>query len=52
MDQRAPVLRSLERLKGFLWHSNVYQAFQVIQSVEGDLEVAVATSGDSTARKL
>ena len=25
---------------------------QVIQSVEGDLEVAIATSGDGTARKL
>jgi hypothetical protein len=30
----------------------VYQALQVIQSVEGDLEVAVATSSESTARKL
>jgi hypothetical protein len=41
-----------ERLKWFLWHGNVYQAFQVMQSVEGDLEVAVATSSDGTARKL
>jgi hypothetical protein len=49
---RAPVIRSLERLKWFLWHGNVYQALQVIQSVEGDLEVAVATSGNGTARKL
>jgi hypothetical protein len=48
----APVLRSLERLKRFLWYGNVYQALQVIQSVEGDLEVAVASSGDGTARKL
>ena len=44
--------RELERLKWFLWHGNVYQALQVIQSVAGDLEVAVATSGDGTARKL
>jgi hypothetical protein len=51
-EVRGPVVRSLERLKWFLWHGNVYQAFQVIQSVEGDLEVAVATSGNGTARKL
>ena len=30
----------------------MYQAFQVMQSVEGALEVAVATSEDTTARKL
>jgi hypothetical protein len=46
------VIRSLERLKWFLWHGNVYQAVQVIESVEGDLEVAVATSRESPARKL
>jgi hypothetical protein len=49
---RAPVLKELERLKWFLWHGNVYQAFQVMQSVEGDLEGAVATSADATSRKL
>ena len=51
-EVRAPVIKALERLKWFLWHGNVYQALQVIQSVEGDLEVAVATSSESTARKL
>src|SRR5262249_33662838 len=51
-EVQAPVTKELERLKWFLWHGNVYQALQVMQSVEGDLEVAVATSGDSTARKL
>ena len=51
-EVRAPGVRSLERLQWFLWHGNVYQAVQVSQSVEGALEVAVATSGDSTARKL
>lgn len=49
---REPVRRSLERLKWFLWHGNVYQALQVVQSAIIDLEVAVATSGDGTARKL
>ena len=43
-----PVTKELDRLKWFLWHGNVYQALQVLQSVEGDLEVAVATSGDGT----
>jgi hypothetical protein len=49
---REPVRRSLERLKWFLWHGNVYQALQVVQSAAMDLEVAVVTSGDGTARKL
>jgi hypothetical protein len=49
---REPVRRSLERLKWFLWQGNVYQALQVVQSAVMDLEVAVATSGDGTARKL
>jgi hypothetical protein len=49
---RAPVLRNLERLKWFLWHGNVYKALQIVQSVEMDLDAAVATSGHATARKL
>ena len=49
---REPVLRNLERLKWFLWHGNVYKALQVVQSVEMDLDAAVATSGHATARKL
>lgn len=49
---RDPVVRELERLKWFLWHGNVYKALQVVQSVEIDLDAAVATSGHATARKL
>jgi hypothetical protein len=49
---RDPVVRELERLKWFLWHGNVYKALQVVQSVEMDLDAAVATSGHATARKL
>jgi hypothetical protein len=49
---RDPVIRNLERLKWFLWHGNVYKALQVVQSVEMDLDAAVATSGHATARKL
>jgi hypothetical protein len=48
---RDAVVRELERLKWFLWHGNVYRALQVVESVEMDLDVAVAT-GESTARKL
>lgn len=51
-EVREPVRRALERLKWFLWHGNVYQALQVVQSVAMDLEMAVATSGDGTARVL
>jgi hypothetical protein len=49
---RDDVVRELERLKWYLWHGNVYQTLQVIQSVEMDLDATVATSGDGTARKL
>jgi hypothetical protein len=49
---RAPVVRDLERLKWYLWHGNVYKALQVVQSIEMDLDAAVATSGHGTARKL
>jgi hypothetical protein len=48
---RDAVVRELERLKWFLWHGNVYRALQGVESVEMDLDVAVAT-GESTARKL
>jgi hypothetical protein len=51
-EVRAPVTKELGRLKWFLWHGNVYQALQVMQTIEGNLEVAVATSHDGTARKL
>jgi hypothetical protein len=49
---RDPVVRELERLKWFLWHGNVYKALQGIQSVEMDLDAAVANDGHATARKL
>jgi hypothetical protein len=51
-EVRAPITTELDHLRWFLWHGNVYQALQVMQTVEGDLEMAVATSGDGTARKL
>jgi hypothetical protein len=49
---RDPVVRSLERLKWSLWHGNVYKAFQKLTDLVMDLDAAVATTGDGTARKL
>jgi hypothetical protein len=49
---RDPVIRDLDRLKWYVRHGNVYKALQVVQSVEMDLDAAVATSHDHTARKL
>jgi hypothetical protein len=49
---RDDVIRELERLKWFLRHGNVYRALQVVQSVEMDLDAAVANTGYATARKL
>ena len=49
---RDEVVRELERLQWFLWHGNVYRALQVVQSVEMDLDAAVANDGHATARKL
>jgi hypothetical protein len=48
---RDPVVDQLERLKWALWHGNVYKAFHKIAALAMDLDVAVATTGDSTARK-
>jgi hypothetical protein len=49
---RDPVVRNLARLKWCLWHGNVAKALQVVQSIEMDLDTAVAMSGHATARKL
>ena len=49
---RDPVVRALERLQWSLWHGNVYKAFQKLTDLIMDLDVAVATTGDGTARKL
>jgi hypothetical protein len=49
---RDPVVRNLERLKWYLWHGNVFKALQVVQSVEMDLDAAVANDSHATVRKL
>jgi hypothetical protein len=45
-------MRESERLKWHLWHGNVHQAVQVVQSVEADADVAGANNGAGAARKL
>jgi hypothetical protein len=50
--RREPVVREWERLPWFRWHGNVYKALGGVQSVERDLDTAVATSRDHPARKL
>jgi hypothetical protein len=49
---RDPVVRSLDHLEWYVSHGNLYKALQVVQSVEMELDTAVATSGQATARKL
>jgi hypothetical protein len=59
---RDPVVHQLERLTWSLWHGNVYKAFHKIAALvykafhkiaalAMDLDMAVATTGDATARK-
>lgn len=50
--RRDGVVQELERFKWFCWHGNVYGVLQVVQSVEMDLDAAVANTGHDTARKL
>jgi hypothetical protein len=49
---RDSAVRDLERLKWYLWHGNVFNSLQIVQSVEMDPDAAVATSGHATACKL
>ena len=49
---REDVVRELERLKWYLWHGNVYKALQVVESVEMDLDAAVANNGNDTTQKV
>jgi hypothetical protein len=49
---RDPIVHQLERLKWSLWHGNVYKAFHKIAALAMDLDMAVVSTGDATARKL
>ena len=49
---RSEVLKTLESIKWYLWHGNVFQALQHLQFVEMDLEGAAFENQEETTRKL
>ncbi len=49
---REPVLKGLESTIWYLWHGNVFQALQEIESIIMDLDAASAETADATVRKL
>jgi hypothetical protein len=51
-ERREDVLKSLESIKGYLWHGNVFQALQHLESVEMDLDSATSENRDQTTHKL
>jgi len=50
-ELRPGVLKDLKRIKWYLWHGNVFQALNELQSLEMDLDAAVFESKDENARK-
>ena len=51
-ELRPRVLKDLESAKWYLWHGNVFQAFNELQGLEMDVEGATFETKDETARKL
>ena len=49
---RPEVLKTLESIKWYLWHGNVFQALRHLQFVEMDLEGAAFENQEETTRKL
>jgi len=49
---REDTLRELERVKWFLWHGNIYQALNVLGSVESNVESAAIEGDHASAHKL
>jgi hypothetical protein len=46
------VLKTIESIKWYLWHGNVFQALRHLQFVEMDLEGAAFEKQEETTRKL
>ena len=46
------MLKTLESIKWYLWHGNVFQALQHLKFVEMDLEGAAFENQEETTRKL
>jgi hypothetical protein len=51
-ELRTDVLKDLERIKWYLWHGNVFQALNELDSLEMDLESAAFESKDENSHKL
>ena len=49
---RQPVLDTLERIKWYLWHGNLYQALKHLDGLEADLDAATFGRDDERTRKL
>jgi hypothetical protein len=49
---RQPVVETLERIKWYLWHGNVFQALKHIDDLEQDLDAAAFEDADERPRKL
>ena len=45
------VLKDLERIKWYLWHGNVFQALNELQSLEMDLDAAAFESKNENSRE-
>ena len=51
-ELRTGVFKDLERIKWYLWHGNVFQALNELQSLEIDLDAAAFESKDENSQKL
>jgi hypothetical protein len=49
---RETALKSIESVKWYLWHGNVFQALEQLESLSMDLESADFESPSETTRKL
>jgi hypothetical protein len=51
-ELRTGVLKDLERIKWYLWHGNVFQALNELQSLEIALDAAAFESKNEHSQKL
>ena len=51
-ELRTGVFKDLERIKWYLWHGNVFQALNELQSLEMDLDAAAFESKEENSQKL
>ena len=51
-ELRTGVLKDLERIKWHLWHGNVFQALNELQSLEMDVDAAAFESANENSQKL